>query len=139
MRYTGIDMPVIGSEYSVAGIVDILSRATCVDNIHKDTPNYMHTSAAIEQPQAFPKMSRVSIQRMGQANGIFQGIFGTLGIPFHEVHPRTWQKTMHRGIRAKTTKLKSFAMADRMGIDKELSEGATEALLIAEWYRRNES
>jgi len=119
-------MPAIDSEYDIDRIREILKGWI------KE-----RTLAAIEKPMLHPKSGKQSWQRMGQAGGIFQGVCCCLSIPYVEVHPRTWQKAIHRGIRAANPKKRSVIAGKRLGFPTE-SEGELEALLIAEWLRRAE-
>lgn len=118
-----VHMPVIDSEYDLHEIIGWIERYRSKE---------MDTLALVEKALLHPKSGKKSWQRMGQAEGIFQGILHTLSIPYTFIHPRTWQKKMHRGIKAGTAKKKSEVMAKRYGFSTD-HDGIMEALLIAQF------
>ena len=97
--------------------------------------------AAIEKAHAMPKQGVSSTFKFGMNYGMWKGILASHGIPFREITPKTWQK----GVIAKAQDKKpAVAAAARMFPTAELygprggkKDGRADALLIADWVRRN--
>lgn len=99
-------------------------------------------SAALEKVSAMPKQGVRSMFTFGCNYGIWKGILASFQIPFQEVTPQKWQK----GVVSKKQdgKKASVAAAGRMFPSAELhgprggaKDGRADALLIADWARRN--
>jgi len=106
----------------------------------RDWSQHWTTYAAIEKGQAMPKQGVRSMFKFGMNYGIWKGILASFGIPFREITPRTWQK----GVIAKAQDKKpALAAAQRMFPQAKLTgprggakDGRADALLIADWCRR---
>lgn len=79
--------------------------------------------------------------------GLFQGILTALNMPFTVIRPQQWQKVMFEGLPKTDTKQASAIIAKRLKPDedwratersKKVSDGYTDAYLIAEYGRRKE-
>jgi len=94
--------------------------------------------AAIEQVSARPGQGVSSMFKFGANFGAWKGILAALGIPFRTVRPQEWQK----GIVPKKegTVKPSLTVARRMfplaELGRQKDHGRADALLIAEWARR---
>lgn len=96
--------------------------------------------AAIEKGQSMPKQGVRSMFSFGINCGIWKGILASFEIPFREITPRTWQK----GVISKAQDKKpALAAAQRMFPSAEVTgprggakDGRADALLIADWCRR---
>lgn len=121
-----------GDEIQAAGIVRYISTNTA------------YLSASIEKVSAMPKQGVTSMFKFGTNYGIYKGILAALKIPFVEVRPQAWQK----GVVSKKQdgKKANVAAAGRMFPSAELhgprggaKDGRADALLIADWCRRQYS
>lgn len=131
-----ISVPLSGKEYDIGAMADIVR--CCSDGRGR---------ACIERVHAMPKQGRTSMLTIGYGAGLWQGILGTLLIPFRVVSARTWQKEMLSGVGG-DTKAASIIVARRLfpGLDlrrtprcTKIDHNITDALLMAEWLRRNDS
>lgn len=119
-----------GDETQAAKLMDKLFSKGTTGNLY----------AAIEKAQAMPKQGVVSMFKFGQNYGIWKGMLAAYGIPFREITPRTWQK----GVISKAQDKKpAVAAAGRLFPTAELygprggkKDGRADALLIADWMRR---
>lgn len=99
--------------------------------------------AAIEKVHAMAPAKKASPNRMfkfGTNYGIWKGIFAAFDIPFVEVRPVEWQKGV---IHKAQDKKPALAAASRMFPKAEVygpkgggKDGRADALLIADWCRR---
>ena len=81
----------------------------------------------------------------GYALGSLCGMLVARGIPYQLVAPQTWQKAMLLGVPGDDTKQRSLIAAQRLfpGVSllrtprcKKMDDGFSDALLLAEWGRR---
>ena len=81
----------------------------------------------------------------GRSQGLWEGLCYCLEIPVEFVEPRRWQKVMLAGCQGETTKDRALVAAQRLfpGLDlrrtpkcRKADEGFVDALLLAEWGRR---
>jgi hypothetical protein len=94
----------------------------------------------VELAQAFPGAGAVGMFNYGRHFGCFEALAGAYNIPYHEVRPAVWKKDM--GLNAK--KVNAISLCERLfptvnlvfPRHKKQSDGAAEAILIAEWARR---
>lgn len=98
------------------------------------------TQAAIEYVHSMPKQGVSSTFKFGTNFGIWKGILAAFAIPFIEVRPQQWKKNI---IKKADGKLACINVAKRMfpsakleGPRGGLKDGRAEALLIADWCRR---
>jgi hypothetical protein len=97
--------------------------------------------AYVEKQQAMPKQGVSSTFKIGQSYGEILGVFGALSIRVVTVTPVKWKTAM--GLRGKD-KDASRALAMRLfpqlagELQRKKDHGRAEALLIAEWGRRQE-
>jgi crossover junction endodeoxyribonuclease RuvC len=103
----------------------------------------------LEKAQAMTKPGKqkqgvTSMFSFGRGFGLWEGILVGMEIPYTIVHPRTWQKPVHRDITGDDPKGRSLIAAGRLfpGHDFRRSErariphsGMVDAALIA-WYGR---
>ena len=97
-------------------------------------------SIVVELAQSMPKQGVTSVFNYGRHFGQFEAIAATLGIPYHEVRPGVWKKSM--GLNS--DKVNSITLCRRLFPGVELipngcrvaKDGIAEACLIAEWARR---
>ena len=104
----------------------------------------MHEGVIIitELAQAMPKQGITGAFTYGRHFGLFEVTALYLKIPYHEVRPTAWKKNM--GLTSK--KLDSVTLCRRLFPQVELipagcrkeHDGIAEALLIAEWARRQQ-
>lgn len=130
---------------TVDKVLDPARLADQLRTVVEDRP--MKCTAVVERGQAMPKQGVSSSFAFGRSCGIVEGVVAALGVPIVFVRPRVWQKVMHAGVEGvdRGPKEKSAIAARRLfpGLDLRPSaratkqhEGVVDALLIAEWYRR---
>src|SRR3990167_5909706 len=98
------------------------------------------TQAAIERVHSMPRQGVASSFSFGKGVGYWIGILAALRIPYEEVTPQRWQRTMLDGMQ----KTKDASRYKAMQLFPQLVEqlklkshdGRADALLIAEWRRR---
>lgn len=104
--------------------------------------NDEHILAAVEKVGAMPGNGSVSMFNFGKSAGYIEGVLTALGIPYQLVPPRRWKAafslTNDKGRSIEVCK-KLFPGVDLKRTErcKVDSDGKAEALLIAEWGRRN--
>jgi len=97
------------------------------------------------QPMPLEKGGTIANYNRGFCMGLFIGLCSAVGRPFTLVRPQEWQKTMLAGLPGEDTKQRSILAAQRLFPDvdlrrtprcKKLSDGISDALLIAAWGQR---
>lgn len=128
-----------GNDYLAASMANILAsvKLACMGRAGE------RVAAALEQGIAMPKQSSSSTFKTGRGGGLWEGILAGLGIPYELVTPRRWKLALGMPIGADKSASRLYAqrlfpaVADRLARVKD--DGRAEALLIAEWRRRQES
>jgi len=113
-----------------------------LDWIDAAARQYPRLLIVTEKAQAMPKQGIASAFRYGQHFGVFESAAALLRLPYHEVSPVVWKKTL--GLNS--SKLVSIAVCRRLFPAVELvpsgcrkdHDGIAEALLVAEWGRRKQ-
>lgn len=115
-------------EYFIPKMVEILA------------PYVVDAYVAIEKVHAMPRQGVASAFTFGKGFGLWLGILGSLAIPYDEVTPQRWQGVMLDGMQKGKDSSRMRAMAlwpqftDRL--NRKSNDGRAEALLIAEWRKR---
>jgi len=94
------------------------------------------THVFLEKVGPMPKQGVTSMFTFGESFGYWQGVLAALEIPYTMVHPITWTKVMLKGMRGKDA---ARQRAAQLFPDIDLgakSKGRADALLIAEYGRR---
>jgi crossover junction endodeoxyribonuclease RuvC len=107
------------------------------------------TFAVLEKVSAMPRQGVASMFKFGRAYGGVQAMLHAFKIPYVEVTPQTWQGQIFQGVpaiyktsskgktRKKDTKKMAALMASKLFPHVETRhDGMIDALLIAEWGRR---
>lgn len=94
--------------------------------------------AIIEKAQPMPKQGVVSTFTIGRNYGVVIGVLAALGIPYREVAPGTWKRAM--GLDSDKEKSRSLARSlwPEAPLGRKKDHNRAEALLLAEWGRRQE-
>lgn len=95
--------------------------------------------AAIEWAQPMPKQGVTSVFNYGEGFGSWLGILSALAIPFIRVRPQQWKKEILAGreiVGKDTSRLAAMEMFPNVDFGKRKDAGRAEALLIAEFCRR---
>jgi crossover junction endodeoxyribonuclease RuvC len=99
--------------------------------------------AALELVQARPGESSQSGLQTGRGGGIWEGILAALDIPYQRIHPSVWKKRIFAGTGLPTgDKGASRVLAQQLfpaavpDLQRVKDDGRAEALLLAEWARR---
>lgn len=128
------DTPVTSAgkrEYLVGGMRDLFAMVDADD-----------ACVVIEQVHAMPRNGSIGSFRLGHGLGLWEGILAALGIRYEFVTPQRWKRDL--GIPAGADKSASLAAAQRLFPDaraqlaRKKDDGRAEALLLAEWRRRQE-
>lgn len=122
-------------EYNIAEIIEMLRDFTGTTYPPEDC------LCAIEAVHAMPKQGVTSMFSMGYGLGIWHTALAALKVPFEPVTPQLWKKTMLNGTGKdkEASRLKALqlfpTLSEQLKLKKD--EGKAEALLIAEFLRRN--
>lgn len=125
-----------------AGLIDVPGLAAIFrSSLSKD----VHVT--LEQAQSFPKQGVASSFNYGRGFGSIEGVLGSLGVPYTLVRPHVWTRELHQGLpKEQAAKEKSLIVVKRLFPNEDLRasqrcrnfhEGYVDAVLIAEWGRRN--
>jgi len=123
--------PMLGKEYDVAGIREVLSK-------------YELTHIAIERVNAIQgRVGGASNFNFGQGYGLLQGLVAGLQIPYTLVGPKIWQKLCWLGVSKQDDNKKTSLLAARRLYPKETflatqrskvpHDGLVDAALIAHY------
>ena len=127
-------------EYLVSDMVEIINYAGLYIVDTKDI------FCIIEKVHAMPKQGVSSMFSMGIGFGLWQGILTALSIPYELVTSQRWKKEMLKDMPGDNQKAKSIIAAKRLFPNVSLKrtdrsrkddDGLAEALLLAEYARRN--
>ena len=132
-----LDCPVAkarkGHDFQVPLMVDLLDSLL-------DEHNVGAMVAAIEQGIAMPRQSSSSTFKTGRGIGLWEMALAARGIRYEFVTPQRWKKAL--GIPKGADKNESRVVAQRLFPDladqlaRVKDDGRADALLIAEWRRR---
>lgn len=116
-----------------------------VKKIREMFEEYSPKMVALEIQQAMPKQGVTSTFKTGRGFGLLEGILIGLKIPYILIKPRQWQSTMFEGLPKDNSKTLSILVAERLFPEQDfrksdrcsnVSDGMTDAILIAEYARR---
>lgn len=135
----GIDPGASGAIAKIGGEVAVWDMPSTpkdlVDLLAQFKPH--QTVAFVEQAQSMPGQGVASSFKYGVGFGTILGALAALGIPHRLVTPAMWKRQM--GI--DKDKEKSRGLAQQLfptaPLPRKKDHGRAEALLIAEWGRRN--
>lgn len=94
-------------------------------------------SALLERVHAMPKQGVSSSFTFGRCYGFLRGLLIALEIPFDEVTPQAWQKSLR--CMTKGNKNVSKQKAQQLFPKIKVTHAIADALLIAEYLRRKEN
>jgi crossover junction endodeoxyribonuclease RuvC len=94
--------------------------------------------AAIERVHSMPKQGVASSFTFGEGFGLWQGVLTGLGIPFDLVTPQRWKKTLLDGASKEkdASRIRAQQLFPTVDLKLKKHHGRADALLIAEWRRR---
>lgn len=152
MIYIGIDPGKNGGIALINSIspeinntVHIFSEDTlieCISEVCEYVGGSENIRCVLEKVNAMPGQGVVSMFNFGQNFGFIQGVLKSFGIPFELVPPQKWKKEFS----VTSDKNTSIEVAKRLfpGVNLKATErckkdhdGMAEALLMAEYARRN--
>lgn len=128
-------------EYDVEGICFMLRELNCAPTA---IPRIAMVTIEKQQPMPLAKGGTIANYNRGVASG-WAWMLTALGIPYQLVAPQRWQKVMLADIPGSDTKQRSILAAQRLfpGVNlrrtersRKLSDGLSDALLLAEYGRR---
>lgn len=150
MIYIGIDPGVGGAiaviEYSVDAELRERRHICCLkfkEATEADISNFIlgnvttsdeEKFAMIEKVSSSPQMGVVSAFTFGRSYGFLRGLLVSHGIPFDEVLPQRWQKSL--GCLSKGDKNVTKAKAQQLFPAERITHANADALLIAEHCRK---
>lgn len=117
-------------EYLVGGMCALLAETDC---------RLGDIAAVLEEGIPMPSQSSRTTYGTGRGGGLWEGLLAGLGIPYERVAPAKWKKAM--GLTGQD-KGGSRVLAQRLfpSIAEQFArvkdDGRAEALLLAEWRRR---
>lgn len=124
-------------EYDRLRMVDMLREI-----LHK-RDEHGEPFACMEKVNAMPNTGSIGNFSLGQGFGIWLGILATLKVPIDLVHSKTWKKAMMPDMgkekQASIIRAKELFPADEVFFRFKYHHGRADALLIAEWRRRQEN
>ena len=121
-------------DYNVRGMVD------AVVYLSGTAPG--QPPVVLEKQQPMPGQGVTSMFNVGRGYGLWEGIIAWLNSRYHIVHPRTWQKVMHRDVQGDDTKTRSILACQRMFPEHSLlrtprcrkpDDNMADAILLAAW------
>lgn len=148
MKFLGIDP---GASGGIAVLDTCTNYARVVTHTIPQTESDLYalfatlsppSKAIIEKVHAMPKQGVTSMFSFGQIYGFKRACLISLGIPFDEVAPKTWQKELGLSFpkgtpyseRKKLARMKAQQLYPGLEFPKECAD----ALLILEFLRRRE-
>jgi hypothetical protein len=151
--FVGIDPGAAVSAPGAVGVIDEAGRYVSVTDLGANVGDLHDTFLvlpglemadgdpflfALEEQQSFPGQGVASSFKLGAHYGALLGLLTGLGYPHRLVRPAKWKQ--HLGL--SRDKERSRAMARQLWPSAPLSRvkdhGRSEALLLAEWLRRQE-
>lgn len=100
-----------------------------------ETVNMIDAVATIEQVHSMPQQSSQSGFTFGRSYGFLIGLLTAISVPYKFVTPQKWQKGMQ--CLTKSDKNVSKAAAQRLWPKVKMTHAIADALLIAEFGRKN--
>ncbi len=139
LQIIGIDP---GASGGIAAIHGDATYVSAIPETEHDTCDLLRSlrmgeyqcHAYIEKVHAFPGQGVASMFKFGRGYGFLRGCLVALGIPFEEVSPAVWQRDLK--CLSKGDKNVTKAMAQRLFPNLTVTHHVADALLIAEWGRR---
>lgn len=94
---------------------------------------------AIEHVHAMPGQGVTSMFSFGENYGQWQGLLCALEIPHRMIRPQEWQKgiTGRQGLKGTALKQRLKTEAQKLFPKVKVTNATADALLIADWCRRN--
>jgi hypothetical protein len=104
--------------------------------LHRVTRGGQPLWVLLERQHPMPKQGVTSTFSIGYGAGLLEGILATLGVPYELVPAKSWRRVMLAGMPA--GKASSLIVAARLYPQAEIGRhhGRADALLIAEYGRR---
>jgi crossover junction endodeoxyribonuclease RuvC len=135
----GIDPGVTGAIAMVSPMVEVwdmpetaLQLALLLDTFDPAT-----TRAYVEQVHSMPKQGVASTFKFGMDYGMLLGILAAMKIPYILVPPSKWKPAMGlRGAEKVESRRKAQELFPTAPLSRVKDHGRAEALLLAEWGRR---
>lgn len=140
-RYLGGGLtPTVGREYNLRGMVELLSVPFADDALVEG--HEVLVRVAVEKVHSMPKQGVSSTFKFGMGYGIWLGMLSALMLSYQLVPPLTWQRAMLRGCPRGQSKVYSLTTAQALWptapLSRKKDHGLADALLMAEWLRREE-
>lgn len=94
------------------------------------------TRVYVEEVHPMPKNGSIASFKLGQSFGGLMATLATLGFPTHTVSPAKWKRAMGVDADKNRTRAKAQQMFPTADLRRVKDHGRAEALLIAEYGRR---
>ena len=123
-------------EYLVADMCRLVEKCLAYCRPFKSEPEKV--VAAIERVHSMPKQGVASTFTFGMGFGIWRGILAGLQVPVDLVDPTRWKKEILNGMprEKESSRVRAQQLFPGAGLDRKKDHGRADALLIAEWRRR---
>ena len=145
MIYAGIDPGQSGGLAMIDNNVSVVKMPSTDQDIWNWFSNLKNTKcfAVIEKVHSMPGQGVASTFKFGMGYGGLKMALTASGTPFEEITPRKWQKALGIVPRSKTESKTEFknrlkAKAQQLFPDIKMTLAICDALLIAEYNRRNQ-
>lgn len=143
MRFIGIDPGVTGGiavlyeDGSIAEVTKMpADNRAVLDFLAKFAgDDFGGCRGALEYVRSRPGLSSVAVFTFGRGYGALEMALIASSIPYYDVHPLRWQKML--ACRTRGDKNISKARAAELWPGQKITHAIADALLIAEWCRRN--
>jgi hypothetical protein len=139
--YFGIDPGKGGSIAAMWSDGEPATHHCKLDSTEQDIPGFLrgfdltNARAVIERVSCSPQVGVVSAFTFGRSYGFLRGLLAGFQVPFMEIAPAKWQKVME--CRTRGDKNVSKAKAQQLWPKLKITHANADALLIAEYGRRN--
>lgn len=117
---------------------DMTGMARLLRRYANPSTNGFIVHAAIEKVGSMPEQGIVGAFRFGEGYGLWRGMLTAYNIPFTEVMPGQWKGEMMHGLGTEKghSILRAKQLFPTVVLDRKKDDGRAEALLIAEFLRR---
>lgn len=121
---------------------DVSQMAAVLDEIVESNTECWHPTpmvAAVERGIPMPQQASNSTYKQGRGQGLWEGMLAARNIPYELVNPQAWKKALDLTKQPKdASRARAAALfpATRERLTRKKDDGRAEAILIAEWRRR---
>jgi crossover junction endodeoxyribonuclease RuvC len=100
-------------------------------------------TAVFEKPIAMPRQASQSTLAAGRGVGLIEGVLAALRVPYESIAPSAWKAQMGipKGATKDVSRARALALFPALAeqLARKKDDGRAEALLLAEWRRRQDA